>query len=52
MVDCLNTGADALVDGREGRASLELVTALYESIASGQEVRLPLKVEHSRLGRG
>ncbi len=52
VVDCLNTGTDALVDGREGRASLELVAALYESIASGQEVRLPLNVLHSRLGRG
>lgn len=52
VVDCLNTGADALVDGREGRASLELVAALYESMASGQEVGLPLNVVHSRLGRG
>jgi predicted dehydrogenase len=51
VVECLNTGADALVDGREGRASLELVAALYESMASGSEVRLPLKVVHSRLGR-
>lgn len=51
VVECLNTGATALVDGHEGRASLELVAALYESMASGQEVTLPLKVEHSRLGR-
>lgn len=52
VVDCLRTGRPALVDGREGRASLELVAALYESMASGREVTLPLKVEHSRLGRG
>lgn len=52
VVDCLRNGKPALVDGREGRASLELVAALYESMASGKEVMLPLKVEHSRLGRG
>lgn len=52
VVDCLATGTPALVDGREGRSSLELVAALYESMASGQEVTLPLKVVHSRLGRG
>ena len=52
VVDCLSHGTTALVDGHEGRASLELVAALYESMASGLEVRLPLKVEHSRLGRG
>ncbi len=52
VVDCLRNGTSALVDGREGRASLELVAALYESMASGKEVMLPLKVEHSRLGRG
>lgn len=51
VVDCLANGTQALVDGYEGRASLELVAALYESMASGQEVTLPLKVKHSRLGR-
>lgn len=52
VVDCLANGTPALVDGHEGRASLELVAALYESMASGQEVTLPLNVVHSRLGRG
>ena len=52
VVDCLAHGKPALVDGREGRGSLELVAALYESMASGQEVTLPLTVVHSRLGRG
>lgn len=51
VVDCLERGLPPLVDGTEGRSSLELVAALYESMASGREVRLPLKVEHSRLGR-
>jgi UDP-N-acetyl-2-amino-2-deoxyglucuronate dehydrogenase len=52
VVECLATGKPALVDGREGRSSLELVAAIYESMASGKEVSLPLKVVHSRLGRG
>ena len=52
VVDCLKHGRPALVDGTEGRRSLELVAALYESMACGHEVTLPLRVEHSRLGRG
>jgi predicted dehydrogenase len=51
VVDTLGGRCRALVDGHEGRASLELVAAIYESMASGQEVTLPLKVRQSRLGR-
>jgi UDP-N-acetyl-2-amino-2-deoxyglucuronate dehydrogenase len=39
-----------LVDGREGRKSLEVITAIYESIESGREVRFPFIPTHSRLG--
>jgi UDP-N-acetyl-2-amino-2-deoxyglucuronate dehydrogenase len=39
------------VDGREGRKSLEVITAIYESIGSGREVRLPFTPAYSRLGR-
>lgn len=51
VVDCLANGAAPLVDGHHGRQSLELIMALYESIASGREVQLPLQIEHCRLGR-
>ena len=51
MVEVLANGAKPLVDGHEGRASLELIMALYESMASGREVSLPLRVEHCKLGR-
>ena len=51
MVDVLANGAKPLVDGHEGRQSLELIMALYESIASGCEVPLPLRIEHCKLGR-
>jgi predicted dehydrogenase len=51
VVDVLARGVRPLVDGHEGRSSLELVCALYESMASGHEVRLPLgSARHSRLG--
>ncbi|MCE4538184.1 Gfo/Idh/MocA family oxidoreductase [Pelomonas sp. P7] len=51
VVAVLEGREEALVDGHEGRTALELVAALYESMASGLEVKLPLKTEHSRLGR-
>lgn len=51
VVDCFANGTVPLVDGHQGRQSLELIMALYESIASGKEVQLPLKVEHCKLGR-
>jgi predicted dehydrogenase len=51
VVACLERGTKPLVDGRHGRQSLELIMALYESIATGREVTLPLKVEQCRLGR-
>lgn len=51
VVDCFTKETEALVDGHQGRQSLELIMALYESIASGREVMLPLKVEHCKLGR-
>ncbi len=51
IVDVLAGTVRPLVDGHEGRQSLELIMALYESMASGKEVPLPLKVEHCKLGR-
>jgi UDP-N-acetyl-2-amino-2-deoxyglucuronate dehydrogenase len=51
VVDCLANDTPALVDGREARHSLELLVALYESMASGCEVSLPVQVDQCRLGR-
>ena len=50
VVDTIRRGGGALVDGLEGRKSLELISAIYESIASGQEVRMRFRARHSRLG--
>jgi UDP-N-acetyl-2-amino-2-deoxyglucuronate dehydrogenase len=41
-----------LVDGLEGRRSLELINAIYESVETGREVFLRFRSKRSRLGRG
>lgn len=50
VVDCLLHQRAALVDGLEGRKSLELISALYESIETGEEVALRFTPRMSRLG--
>ena len=40
----------ALVDGLEGRRSLELITALYESIETNTDVQLRFRPKKCRLG--
>jgi UDP-N-acetyl-2-amino-2-deoxyglucuronate dehydrogenase len=50
VIDCLVQQRAALVDGLEGRKSLELISALYESIETGQEVALRFEPRLSRLG--
>jgi predicted dehydrogenase len=50
VVSCIQTGAKQLVDGLEGRRSLELISAIYESVETGREVRLRFKPEECRLG--
>jgi len=36
---------EVLVDGKEGRETLELITAIYESASTGKTIRLPLGKE-------
>ena len=50
VVASLRDGAPIAVDGVAGRRSLELITAIYESIESGKEVTLPFEPRHCRLG--
>ncbi len=50
VMDCLKNNTKALVDGREGRKSLELIIALYESIETGKEIFFPFKPQKCRLG--
>ncbi len=51
VVDCIKNGAPQLVDGLEGRKSLELISAIYESIETGKEVSLRFKPERCKLGQ-
>jgi UDP-N-acetyl-2-amino-2-deoxyglucuronate dehydrogenase len=50
VVQAIRTGGEPAVDGVEGRRSLELIVALYESAASGCAVHLPCAGQLSRLG--
>jgi UDP-N-acetyl-2-amino-2-deoxyglucuronate dehydrogenase len=50
VVKCLNGQSPALVDGLQGRKSLELISALYESIETGKEVMLRFVPQQCRLG--
>jgi UDP-N-acetyl-2-amino-2-deoxyglucuronate dehydrogenase len=50
VVKCLNDQSSALVDGLQGRKSLELISALYESIETGKEVSLHFVPQLCRLG--
>ena len=51
VFDAIAKDEPPLVDGREGRKSLEVITAIYESIESGCEVRFPFTPKASRLGQ-
>jgi len=50
VVAALRTKKAALVDGLEGRKSLELITALYESIETNTDVPLRFRARKCRLG--
>lgn len=51
VVDTVINGTPALVDGLEGRKSLELIMAIYESIETGKEVFLRFRPQKCKLGR-
>ncbi|MBF0546930.1 MAG: Gfo/Idh/MocA family oxidoreductase [Candidatus Riflebacteria bacterium] len=51
VVKSILSDKPALVDGLEGRKSLELITAIYESIEMEKEVSLRFKPKKCRLGR-
>ena len=51
VIRCLQEGKRGLVEGLEGRKSLELINALYESAETGNEIPLRFAPQKSRLGR-
>jgi UDP-N-acetyl-2-amino-2-deoxyglucuronate dehydrogenase len=50
VITALQTKKAALVDGLEGRKSLELITAIYESIETNTDVQLRFRPKKCRLG--
>ena len=50
VIDCLNNKTAQLVDGLQGRKSLELINAIYESIETGKEISLRFSPKFSKLG--
>jgi len=51
VADCLATSGPQLVDGLEGRRSLELISAIYESVETGREIQLRFSPKLCRLGQ-
>ena len=51
VVECITNKTPQLVDGLQGRKSLELINAIYESIETGKEVFLKFTPKLSRLGK-
>lgn len=51
MLECLETGRNSMLAGLEGRKSLEIINALYESSATGEEVFLRFVPHSVQLGR-
>lgn len=52
VIDCIKNSKKALVDGKEGRRSLELICAIYESIETGKEIFLDsFKPSACKLGK-
>ena len=51
VVDCILNNTQQIVDGLEGRKSLELILAIYESIETGREVKLRFEPKHCLLGK-
>lgn len=51
VMDCLQNDREQLVDGLEGRRSLELISAIYESIETGREVTMRFVPRLCRLGQ-
>lgn len=50
VISSLRSNKAGLVDGLEGRKSLELISAIYESIETGHEIPLRFKPKRCKLG--
>lgn len=50
VIDCIQNKKPSMIDGCSGRKSLELITAMYESEATGKTVHLRFSPHHCKLG--
>jgi UDP-N-acetyl-2-amino-2-deoxyglucuronate dehydrogenase len=50
VIKAINSEKAGLVDGLEGRKSLELISAIYESIETGNEITLRFQPKKCKLG--
>lgn len=50
VVDCITSNTQQLVDGLQGRRSLELISAIYESVETRKEVKLRFSPQECKLG--
>ena len=50
VIDSILKNKAGLVDGLEGRKSLELISAIYESIETGNEIYLRFQPKKCKLG--
>lgn len=50
VLEAIKTNGPAIIDGIEGRKSLELINAIYESAETGREVFLHFHPRYSKLG--
>jgi predicted dehydrogenase len=51
VIECISEGKKQLIDGFAGRKSLELISAIYESVETGKEINLKFTPQRCRLGR-
>ena len=51
VVECISGDGKNLVDGLQGRKSIELINAIYESVETGKEVFLRYKPQKFKLGQ-
>jgi UDP-N-acetyl-2-amino-2-deoxyglucuronate dehydrogenase len=52
VLGCMETGRNSMLAGLEGRKSLEIINAIYESATTGEEVFLRFVPQSVLLGRG
>jgi UDP-N-acetyl-2-amino-2-deoxyglucuronate dehydrogenase len=50
VINAIQNNQAGLVDGLEGRKSLELINAIYESVETGNDIRLRFKPQKCKLG--